>query len=343
MGRRYWTEGFLSLLLFAHGEWYVERKDMFVCMCVCMCLCALIDLWCLPSLPLSPSLSVPGNMLVDLTIDDLLEMGLRSRVQGKWVMENIHKLRRRADVSTFDRGNVTSFLTDIHKDLSLYRVDFARKQITAEFLPRLTKEMLMEIGVFSAIDQARILHHVSENTGGEDLDTDSTTQLPLSSRYRKKYDVFISYRRKSGSQLASLLKVHLQVKGLSTFLDVASLGGGKFDDALLTIISQCSNMVVILSRDCLNRCIGDQRIEDWMHRELVWALERNVNIIPVVDPYFNWPKNEDLPSDIQTLCMINGVSWSHEYQQASVMRLIKFLKLPPLLRRKSMNKNLEQE
>ena len=30
---------------------------------------------------------------------------------------------------------------------------------------------------------------------------------------RRQVDIFISYRRSTGSQLASLLKVHLQLKG----------------------------------------------------------------------------------------------------------------------------------
>ena len=265
-------------------------------------------------------------------------------MKGKWVMEQILKLRRRADVSALDRGNISKFLTDTHKDLTIYRVDFARKGITADFLPHLTKDMLIEIGVFSAVDRARILHQVSEVCGYDVDDTaTSTAVVPLSPRYRRKYDVFISYRRDSGSQLASLLKVHLQVRGLTTFLDVTSLGGGKFDDALLTIISQCSNMVVILSRNCLQRCIGDLRIEDWMHKELVWALEKNVNIVPLIDPYFNWPTQEQLPSDLQPLCLLNGVTWSHEYQEASVERLVKFLNLPPLLRRKGLTKALSRE
>lgn len=35
---------------------------------------------------------------------------------------------------------------------------------------------------------------------------------------RKQVDIFISYRRSNGSQLASLLKVHLQLKGFKVWL-----------------------------------------------------------------------------------------------------------------------------
>lgn len=282
-----------------------------------------------------------GGILLDLRIDDLLEMGLRSRVQGKWVMQQIQKLRRRADVSFLDPHNVGKFLTDIHKDLSVYKVDFARKGITADFLPHLTNEMLLEIGVYSSVDRVRILNQISETCGYDLTDSGNPgSVLPLSPRYRRKYDVFISYRRESGSQLASLLKVYLEVRGLSTFLDVSSLGGGKFDDALLAVICQCTNVVVVLTRDSLKRCIGDKRIEDWVHKELVCALEHQVNVVPICEPNFSWPPESELPTDLQSLCHMNAVNWSHEYQDASVERLIKFLHLPPVLRRISLGKGL---
>ena len=270
-----------------------------------------------------------------------MEVGLQSRVQGKWVLKQIEKLRRRADISFLNPGNVCKFLTDIHKDLSLYKVDFARKGITANFLPHLTNEMLLEIGVQSSIDRVRILNRISETFGVNFPDSGGPASvLPLSPRYRKEYDIFISYRRESGSQLASLLKVYLEVRGLTTFLDVTSLGGGKFDDALLTVIRQCSNVIVVLTQDCLKRCIGDQRIEDWLHKELVCAIEHQVNIVPLCDANFSWPPEKLLPVDLQSLCRMNAVTWSHEYQDASVERLIKFLKLPPALRRMSMGKVL---
>ena len=269
-------------------------------------------------------------------------MGLGSKVRGRWVAQQILKLRRRADVSSQDPENISKFLTDIHRDLTVYRVDFARRGITAAFLPHLNAEMLLEMGVRSSIDRTRILNHVQDSCGFvESVDSGPPTSvLPLTARYRKRYDVFISYRRDTGSQLASLLKVYLEVRGLSTFLDVASLGGGKFDEALLTVIRQCSNVVVVLTPQCLQRCIGDHRIEDWLHREVVCALESNVTLVPMCDPNFVWPAEKQLPGDLRSLCRMNAVTWSHEYQDASVERLIKFLHLTPFMRRMSMVKSI---
>ena len=273
-----------------------------------------------------------------------MELGLKSRVQGKRVLQQIQKLRCRADVSSLDRDNVAKFLTDTHRDLCVYRVDFARRGITASFLPHLDNEMLLEIGVGSSIDRLRILNQIHATCGLESTDSSGSSNNPvlplLFTRYRKKYDVFISYRRDCGSQLASLLKVYLEVRGLSTFLDVASLGGGKFDDALLSVIRQCLNVVVVLSQDSLKRCMGDHRIEDWLHREVVCALQNEVTVVPLCGPNFVWPGEKQLPDDLRSLCRMNAVAWSHEYQDASVEKLIKFLKLPPVQRRMSMAKSV---
>lgn len=275
--------------------------------------------------------------MLDLCIEDLMEIGLKSRIKGKWIMQQIVKLRCRADVSFLYAENIAKFLTDIHKDLCVYKVDFARRGITAGFLSHLNDEMLLEIGVRSSIDRARILNQISGTCGLDSTDSASDSAspvLPLSARYRKKYDVFISYRRESGAQLASLLKVYLEVRGLSAFLDVASLGGGKFDDVLLKVIGQCSNLVVVLTQNSLKRCMGDHLIEDWLHREVVCALQNNVTVVPLCGPNFTWPTEKQLPADLRSLCRMNAVVWSHEYQDASVVKVVKFLKLPPIIQRR---------
>ena len=45
-------------------------------------------------------------------------------------------------------------------------------------------------------------------------------------------------------------------------------------------------------------------------------------------PEFVWPKDDEIPEDIQSINRMNGVHWSHEFQDAAVGKLIEFLKLP---------------
>ncbi len=78
--------------------------------------------------------------------------------------------------------------------------------------------------------------------------------------------MFISYRRSNGSQLASLLKVHLQLRGFSVFIDIERLEAGKFDYNLLQSIRQARHFLLVLTPNALDRCVQDNDCKDWVHR-----------------------------------------------------------------------------
>ena len=281
---------------------------------------------------------VTGNILVDLTMDDLLEIGFQSRLRCKWFLEEVRKLRCLVDVSHLDKDKVCIWLTNLSPELAVYRPDFIRHGVTKSILPYLTDAVLAEVGVTSKLHRSKILlalRRLPESTGTRDEDTPDVGVANLSGEVMlysptltRKYDVFISYRRAGGSQLASLIKVHLQTRGISSFLDVSSLGGGNFDEALIMTICKASNVVLVLSDGALDRCKGDTRINDWLHREIVCAFEHKVNVVPVTDPAFKWPDEKELPEDIQAVSKLNGVPWSHNFQDAAIQKLVDFLHLP---------------
>jgi hypothetical protein len=137
-------------------------------------------------------------------------------------------------------------------------------------------------------------------------------------------DVFISYRRSNGSQLASLLKVHLQLRGFTVFLDIEKLRAGKFDDNLLNSVRNARHFILVLTPNSLDRCVNDSEQKDWVHREVVAAIEGGCNIIPVMDN-FQWPCPETLPEDMRPICYFNGISWVHDYQEACISKLEQFM------------------
>ncbi|GBM41891.1 Sterile alpha and TIR motif-containing protein 1, partial [Araneus ventricosus] len=141
----------------------------------------------------------------------------------------------------------------------------------------------------------------------------------------KSLDVFISYRRSSGSQLASLLKVHLQLRGFSVFIDVERLEAGKFDNNLLNSVRQARHFILVLTANSLDRCINDTDCKDWVHKEIVEALKSQCNIIPILDN-FQWPEVESLPEDMRAIPYFNGVRWIHDYQDACVDKLERFMR-----------------
>jgi hypothetical protein len=144
---------------------------------------------------------------------------------------------------------------------------------------------------------------------------------------REHYDAFISYRRETGSDLASLLKIRLESKFRKRiFLDVKELQVGRFDEALLQRIEQTPNFILILSKDALERCTLKT---DWLKREIMQALKTGRNIIPVMTDNFSFPLEEvwkNLPSEMQELQSLNGIHYNHLYQDPAIEMINAFMK-----------------
>eukprot|EP00051_Salpingoeca_urceolata_P005340 m.72404 g.72404 ORF g.72404 m.72404 type:complete len:808 (-) comp14247_c0_seq2:66-2489(-) len=137
-----------------------------------------------------------------------------------------------------------------------------------------------------------------------------------------QWDVFISYRRSNGSQLASLLKIHLQNRGLRVFLDVEQLGVGAFDDALLDNLHRSKAVVVVLTEGSLDRTLTEAAGSDWMRTEINTSLTLSKRIVPVL---FEFQFPSELPSDIADITRYNGVHWPHLWQDAAIDRILAFL------------------
>ena len=136
------------------------------------------------------------------------------------------------------------------------------------------------------------------------------------------YDIFISYRRDGGHEMARLLYEHLCAKQLDCFFDLEELGSGEFNVKLLDNIDAAENFVLVLSPGALERC---QNEGDWVRQEIEHAIKRGKNIVPLMLSGFDWPR--DLPKTLEKLPFYNGVSLIREYFDASLAKLIGLLAL----------------
>ncbi|XP_059147175.1 NAD(+) hydrolase sarm1-like isoform X2 [Physella acuta] len=280
---------------------------------------------------------VDGDILLILTDDDLHQgLGMESSIVRKRFARELKSLKITADYSISDGTGLDNWLMSINPELSQYTYWMLRQGVDKFEIKSLKEEELKEeCGIHNSIHRRQIMVH------REDLTTPETPSLPHHHHHHhlpaldpslsvnlttlRCIDVFICYRRSSGSQLASLLKVHLQLRGFSVFLDIDRLRAGKFDENLLYSIQMSSHFVLILTPDSLDRCIGDEAQEDWVHKEIAAALETNCNIVPIIDN-FEWPPVEKLPADMRGVVRFNSVRWVHEYQDACVDKLETFLR-----------------
>lgn len=92
-------------------------------------------------------------------------------------------------------------------------------------------------------------------------------------------DIFISYRRDTGSALASIIKSKIETRSVySCFLDIENLGSGDFVKALVPYIEQCNAMIVTLTEGYIERCAN---VGDICTKEVSHAVERNKQLIVV--------------------------------------------------------------
>ncbi len=110
------------------------------------------------------------------------------------------------------------------------------------------------------------------------------------------YDVFLSYRHKSGSEFASFLNEKLTNMGYNCFFDAQSLRSGKFEEKIDKAIDQCTYFLVILSTGDLKNSVKDPE-NDWIIHESKRALEAGKLVIPIaIKANFKFPRFCKIPT-----------------------------------------------
>ncbi|KRY78098.1 Sterile alpha and TIR motif-containing protein tir-1 [Trichinella pseudospiralis] len=261
---------------------------------------------------------VDGDLLLLLTDQELeRDIGMRSGLLRKRFMRELESLKMAADYSCVDETHLDRFLVSVSPQFSVYTYQLLELGVDRSILPSLSNEILKnDCGITNPMHRMKLLQSIEECKHIDDLD------IAILSKH---IDIFISYRRSTGSQLASLIKVLLQLRGHKVFIDVDRLYAGNFDLSLLKNIQAAKHFILVLTPRSLDRCVGDIDCQDWVHREVKCALEHNKNLIPVFDPTFTWPEDNALPPDIRAITRFNGVRWVHEYQEACVDKLEKFI------------------
>ncbi|KAL1451715.1 hypothetical protein WDU94_006069 [Cyamophila willieti] len=265
---------------------------------------------------------VDGDLLLQMNEEHLRDdIGIANGIQRRRFERELQNLKKMADYSSKDVTNLNSFMLTLGQEFSIYTYSMLNAGVDKDSIKVLSEEQLAcECGIHNSIHRLRIMdaiQDIKQEWNKEFEENPDNTD--------KRLDVFISYRRSNGSQLASLLKVHLALRQFSVFIDVERLEAGKFDNNLLQSIKQARNFILVLTPKALDRCIEDTECKDWVHREIVAALQSGCNIIPILDN-FTMPDPEELPVDMRAICNFNGVRWIHDYQDACVDKLERFMR-----------------
>ena len=146
-----------------------------------------------------------GDLLLQLSEDMLREdIGMRNGILRRRFIRELTCLKKMADYSSCDGTNLNGFLQSLGNEYSVYTYDMLNAGIDRDTLMSINEEQLLgECGIRNKIHRIKIQQGVKVERGEFSSITDEGSTID------KTLDVFISYRRSNGSQLASLLKVHL--------------------------------------------------------------------------------------------------------------------------------------
>lgn len=144
-----------------------------------------------------------------------------------------------------------------------------------------------------------------------------------------KFDIFISYRREGGFEVAKHIKDLLTRDGYSVSFDMDNLMNGDFNKEIFRRIAECEDFILILDANVFKSTLeGREKQKDWLRMELSEALRNDKNIIPIMLDGFNeFPEN--LPHDIANVRYKNGPKYDKVYFDAFYEKLKHFIKEVP--------------
>lgn len=144
---------------------------------------------------------VDGDLLLQLTDENLHEdIGITNGIRRRRFKRELENLKKMADYSSKDVANLNNFLQVIGLEFSIYTYSMLNAGVDKESLKFLTEaQLVVECGITNSIHRLRILNSIKS--------LENTLAQSTADNMDKTLDVFVSYRRNNGSQLASLLKV----------------------------------------------------------------------------------------------------------------------------------------
>ncbi len=276
---------------------------------------------------------VDGDILLMLTERNIREdIGIANGILRKRFLRELQALKKTADYSCCDGGTLTAtFLSRIGSEFRGYTYNLVSHDLSLDYMQRLEagalEDMLRYAGVESTIHRHKIVEAVF-SCQDEDSLADSLYSEPAAST-----DVYLSYPRgEGGAELASLIAMQLRLRDLTVLSEAHD--GQHVSEAVLEQIRDSRYFVLVMPPGTLDACLGMAAEEDSggllqraprLYAEIVAALEADLNIIPVTLD-FRWPDPAHLPADIRPLTHFNSVRWVHDYQDACIDKLEKFIR-----------------
>jgi len=147
----------------------------------------------------------------------------------------------------------------------------------------------------------------------------------------KKYEIFISYRRKGGYDTAKLLYDRLRMDGYSVSFDIDTLVNGNFDEELEQRVKECKDFLLVLSPGIFDRFFESNpeydAENDWVRREIKCAIDEKKNMVPLQMEDFVFPKNlpDNVKEIVKEIARKNALDLNPKYFEAAYEKMKSFM------------------
>ena len=272
---------------------------------------------------------VDGDILLLLKDSCMKEdLQMTNGILRKRFQRELRSLRKTCDYSCCGAEETAEFLHSISLDFREFTYNLMSHDMTVEHMAKLSREdlqdMLKEAGIENIVYQHRIIEALEARMYDSDVDTPgrlSEVSVPDTA----SYDVYLTCPRTSGAELASLIKMQLELRGLSVFCaSDKSIGSSGLSAKNVKMIQDTKHFVLVLVPGALDCCKPETSVRDKLRDEIVTALSAGSNIVPV-NADFQWPAPDELEAVVKEVAYFNCVRWVHEYQEACINKLERFL------------------
>lgn len=309
--------------------------------------------------------SVDGDLLLQLDDANMKEdLHMSNGILRRRFTRELVKLKRTADYSSCDRQGIAAFLHE-HPQLGEEFLEYAYGLIlhglSVDLMRRLANssldDALKEAGVSTSVHRQRIVEAIFSDPSQNDCGSLAASDFEVDRFSEPSYDVYVCNANPAshGSrELASLIEVHLKMRGLTVILgdsNSPSPANRMCDSESCAVssnvsnIQRCRHFVLVLTPGTLDdfcnldpdlhdqfpSVVKTEKIRLWA--DIVAALQsKDCNIVPVIDPNFQFPDPDELPENMRALCYFNSVRWIHDYQDACIDKLERFIRGEPYLK-----------
>ena len=274
---------------------------------------------------------VDGDLLLPLKEKEMKEdLDMSNGIVRRRFLRELRNLKKISDYSCVDAEDIAEFLASIQPDFREYTYNLHKKDMTVEYMVKLSREdlidMLKDAGVENMVHQHMIFDSVM--TSPLEFPSSCSSSSSESSRLEVPYDVYLTCPVSRGAELCALIRIQLELRGITVHQSSdQDTGPPHLPQRSVKLIQDTKHFVLVLPKDSLDLVLATNTDPDNKIRtEIVTALQAGVNIIPVTDHGFQWLAREDMLEEVRDVPSYNSVRWVHEYQDACINKLEKFIR-----------------